>query len=66
VHDGRELGLEPRAARGDLGGVGLLVDPTLALPCPFEVLDDVREVGVSALDLRLLERLVEQTTRRPD
>ena len=51
LHD-CELGLEPREAGGDLGPVRLLVDPPLALALPLEVLDDVRDVGVRAVDAR--------------
>ena len=46
----RELGVEPRAARRDLRPVRLLVDAALP-PCdPLEVLDDIGQVDLLAVD----------------
>jgi hypothetical protein len=50
----------------DLLGVRALVDSALAARAVLEVLDDVRDVGVVALDPGFGERPVEQRSRRPD
>src|SRR6185436_763950 len=65
LHD-RELRVEPGPAGRDLRPRRLGVDPPLAACLPFEVLDDVRDVGARAVDACLLETLVEQPPRRPD
>src|ERR671922_53641 len=65
LHD-RELGVQPRATRGDLGPVRLLVDAPLPARLPLEVLDDVRDVRERAVDAGLLERPVEQLPGRAD
>src|SRR2546427_3768713 len=62
----RDLGIQPGPAGVDLSGVRLLVQATLALRLPFEVLDGVRDVGAAAVDTCLLERLVEDTSGGAD
>src|ERR1700704_1939214 len=62
----RDLGIEPGATGVDLGGIGLLVQATLALWLPFEVLDGVGDIDAAAIDPRLLERLVEDTSGGAD
>src|SRR4029450_8802974 len=57
-------GLGPGGARLDLLGPRRLVDATLALRSPLEVLDDIGDVGVAALDPRLLQRLVQDAAGR--
>ena len=42
------------------------MDPPLALGLPLEVLDDVGDVDLGALDFGLGERIVEQLSGRPD
>src|SRR6266498_5597813 len=64
--DDRELGVEPRPARRDLRPRRLCMDPALAARLPLEVLDHVRHVRERPVDARLVERLVEQTSRRSD
>src|SRR5438132_2838475 len=64
-----ELGAKPRQTRLDLGAIGLVVDPALAPArrrAPLEVLDDVRQVDLLAVDAGLGEGPIEKTTRRPD
>ena len=53
-------------AGGDLRPVRLLVDASLALALPLEVLDDVRHVCEGAVDAGFLHRLVEEAARGPD
>src|SRR5687768_13558674 len=53
-------------ARGDLGGVRLLVDTALAAPDPLEVLDGVGHVGEPPVDLRVREALVEEPSGGAD
>ena len=62
----RDLGIQPRPAGGDLAPVRLLMDSALALGLPLEVLDDIGDVDLRAVDLDLLERPVEQLSRGPD
>src|SRR5512144_361143 len=57
--DEGELGLEPGRACLELLCARGLVDAPLALRLPLEVLDDVGDVGVAALDFGLLQRLVQ-------
>ena len=51
-----QLGLEPRPAGVDLGGVRRLVQPHLAPRLPLEVLHDVGDVGQPPVDARRLQR----------
>ena len=62
----RDFGVEPRPTGGDLAPVRLLMDSPLALRLPLEVLDDVRDVHLGAVDLDFLERPVEQLPSGPD
>src|SRR5262249_30621044 len=55
-----------RAARANLGSVGLLVDAPLAARLPLEVLDGIGHVDLPSIDARLGERGVEKAARRPD
>src|SRR5262245_39705756 len=64
--DQLDLLLEPGQAGSYLASCRLLVEAPLPLCDPFEVLDDVRDVRVAARDLGRGERLVEQSSRRPD
>src|SRR5690242_11641331 len=64
--DHLELRLEPRATGCDLRPVRLLVDAALAAGLPLEVLDDVRDVDLAAVDARVLEGLVEKLPGRAD
>ena len=63
---GLELGVQPRAAGGDLLGVRLLVDAALALGRPLEVLDDIGDVDLRAVDARRFECLVEHAAGGAD
>jgi hypothetical protein len=55
-----ELGFEPRLAGRDLRPVRLLMDAALP-PCdPLEVLDDVGQIDMLAVDPSVCERLVEE------
>src|SRR5688572_13314887 len=77
LHD-LELGLEPRPARLDLGGVRLGVNADLAAPAPptpaaqtgrrlpLEVLDRVGHVRRPAVDAGFGQPLVEHPPRRSD
>ncbi len=64
--DHGQLRLQPGTAGHDLERVRLGVDAPLAARLPLEVLHDVGDVGPAPLDPGLLERLVEQASRRPD
>src|SRR6185436_19944835 len=60
--DESDLRLEPRTARSDFHGVGFLVDPAFAPWLPFEVFDNIGDVGLFAIDACHFECAVEQTT----
>src|SRR5439155_1461925 len=62
----RELGVEPEPAGRDLTAVRLLVEAPLPGRTPLEVLHGVRHVDGLAIDTRLRERLVKDTTRGSD
>src|SRR3977135_2501362 len=47
--DRGDLGVQPRTAGIDLGRVGLLMQPPLALRFPFEVLYSIRDIDLSAV-----------------
>ena len=64
--DDGELGFEPRAARGLLGRVGLLMDAPLATRLPLEVLHGVRDVGLPPVDSGFVHAFVENPTGRAD
>ena len=64
--DELQLGVQPRAAGGDLGPVRLRVDPALAARAPLEVLHRVRQVDARPVDTGFRERLVEQPSCRAD
>src|SRR5215211_429365 len=64
--DGGKLGLEPRETGGDLQRIGLAVDAPGTARHPFEMLYRVGDVGLAALDARLDEAAVEQSSGRPD
>src|SRR5947209_1839399 len=64
--DDVELGAQPRHAGLDLRAVGRLVDAPLAALVELEVLDDVGDVDVAAVDPDLLERPVELAPGRAD
>src|SRR6188474_1999466 len=64
--DSSELAIEPWPAGADLLGVRLLVDPPLSPRPPLEVLHDVRDVHLIAVDPRPLERTIQQLSRRAD
>src|SRR6266542_5682423 len=61
-----DLRVEPGAAGGDLCRIGLLVDSLLASRLPFEVLDDVGDVGLRPVDAGLLQAGIEESSRRTD
>src|SRR5690606_26767146 len=65
LHD-VDLRLEPGQARADLRDVGRAMQPPLAPRHPLEVLHDVRDIDVAALDACRLERVVEQLSGGPD
>ena len=64
--DDFQLGLEPRAARGDLRRAGRLVDAPLAALGELEVLHGVRDVHVLAVQSDLDQRAVEHLAGRTD
>ena len=64
--DDVELGPQPRQAGVDLALARLLVDAALAALLELEVLDDVGDVDVGAVDADRLQRLVELAARGPD
>src|SRR6185312_6240489 len=64
--DQGELLVEPRAAGGHLEASRLLVDAALAAHLKLEVLDDVRDVRLAAVDSELGERAVELAPGRAD
>lgn len=64
--DDLELGLQPRPARRDVHPLrGLMNLPATAL-CEAEVLDDVADIRITALDSGALRCLVEDSAGRPD
>ena len=64
-HDA-DFGLEPRKAGLDFDRARFAVNAPRAARHPFEVLDDIRDVGLRAVDSRLDKAAVEQFARRPD
>ena len=60
------ISAEPWAARADLHRVRLLVDAAFSARLPLEVLHDVRDVDLRAIDGRFLEGPVEQCAGRSD
>ena len=64
--DDGELGFEPRAARGLLGCVGLLMDAPPATRLPLEVLHSVGDVCLPPVDPGFVHALVENPTGRAD
>src|SRR6266487_2506338 len=63
-----QLLVEPRAAGFDLILSWSLVNPSLAalFTLPFEVLDDVRDVDLAAVNPRLGHGIVKEPAGRPD
>ena len=60
-----ELGVEPRSTCGDLLGVGLGMQPSLAPRFPFEVLHSVGDVNPGPIDICGLQALIKQLTSWP-
>src|SRR5258708_2247619 len=60
------LGVEPRPALRDLDHIRLLVDAALAPRLPLEMLDDVGNVNVAAVDAGGRQGLVQHRARRAD
>src|SRR6476620_2818934 len=58
--------LDPPAARSDLAGVGLVVDPSLPARNEFEMLNGIGDVNARAIDSSLFERGIEHFARGPD
>ena len=63
--DQRNLALEPRQARSDLARRGLLVDPSLAVRFPFEMLHRIGDVSRRPIDAGRFECLIEKPAGRP-
>ena len=53
-----DLGFKPGAASGNLAGVGFFVNTSFATGFPFEMLDDVGDVDLRAIDTGLGQRVV--------
>src|SRR5438876_77665 len=64
--DRGDLGIERWPAGIDLGGVGLLMQPALALRLPLEVLDGVRDIHLAPVDSRRLECVIEHAAGGSD
>jgi len=64
--DFSQLGLEPRSTGTYLARIGLAVDPPLAARLPLEVLDHVGDVDLRPIDADFRQRLVEDSSGRPD
>jgi len=64
MHD-FELGIKPWTAGADFTRIGLCVNSSLSARFPFEMLDDVRDVGAAAIDAGLLERFRQDAPRGP-
>src|SRR5690242_14837811 len=64
--DDADLGLEPRKAGFDLDRTRLAVDTARSARHPFEVLDDIGDVGLPAIDPGFLQAAVQQPARRAD
>src|SRR5688572_5468697 len=64
--DDRDLGFEPRTACRNLHRVRLLVDAALPTWFPLEVLDDVADVDLCAVDAGLVESAIEKLPRGTD
>jgi len=66
--DNFEFRIEPRAARFDLRMTRLFVDAALSSfrSGPFEMLDNIGDVDVGAIDARLDECFVEKSSCRPN
>src|SRR5262249_36050955 len=63
--DGRDLGLEPRPAGLNFPFFGLLVNASFAAELPLEVLYDIGNVDLPAINAGLFQRLIEQSAGRP-
>ena len=64
--DQLQLQLDPRPAGPDVGGGGSLVEPPLSARAPAEVLHDIRDEDLLAIDAGRFERLVEDASGRSD
>src|SRR5690349_2465626 len=62
--DQRELGLEPGTTSGNLSRIRFLVNAAFATRLPFEMFDDVGDVGLFAIDAGISERIVEKLAGR--
>ena len=60
------LGVQPWATGGNFQSVWFLMDATFAPRLPLEVLDRIGYVSIPAIDVGLLEGLVQQRARRTD
>lgn len=61
-----ELGLEPRAAGGNLCSRGFLMPAAFAVRLPFEMLHGVRDIDVVPRNAGFDERFVQQSSGRSD
>jgi len=64
--DDIDFGLQPRHAGIDLDRVRLFVNAPFAARLPLEVLHDIRDVDLRAIDACFFERFVEQSAGRTD
>src|ERR1700730_13240982 len=55
-----DLGIKPRAARGDFGGIGFFVDAAFSPGLPFEMFHGIGDVNFFAVDSGFDERVVEK------
>ena len=62
----RDLGFKPGTAGSDFQGVGFFVDPAFAARFPFEMFDDIGDVGLFAIDACRFQGVIEQTAGRSD
>ena len=62
--DDRQFCFEPRPARGDFTGIGLLVEASFPLGLPFEMFNGIGHVNRRTLDACLSQREVEKMAGR--
>ena len=63
--DNCDLGFKPGTAGSDFQGVRFLVDPAFAARFPFEMFDNIGDVGLFALDAGCFQGVIEQTAGSP-
>ena len=64
--DALDLRFQPGEASGDLARTGLGMQPPFAARCPFEMLDDIGDIGCFSIDSNVGQGFIEQPPGRAD